>query len=55
MSTVEEYFVSRSNKNMGICFSAHGTFVSGRTFTRYALNQKIGKPNNLKVAGSKDI
>ena len=27
--------------------------ISGITFIRYAQNRKIGKPNNLKVVGSK--
>ena len=40
------------NKNVDIEVSAHER-ISVITFIRYAHNQKIGKPNNVNVFGSK--
>ena len=36
------------NKNEDIKFSAHDAFAR-ITFTMYAQNRQIGKPNNLKL------
>jgi len=38
-------------KNVDIKFAAHNAFLE-ITFSRYAQNRKIGKPNNSKVFGS---
>jgi hypothetical protein len=39
------------NKNKGIYLGVHQ--ASGITFIRYIPNQKIGKPINAKIFGSK--
>ena len=40
------------NKNVVIKVSVHNAFLEYITFIRYTQDQKIGKPNNLKVFGA---